>query len=93
VLSHSGIKRCIIILGPSSKRVEQENGVLVASSQQLFSGVVEEENVSVVEWVSDLESVDSISLSLLNLVVDFLGCESVVVKAVVEFDLLDKSSS
>lgn len=49
--------------------------------------------MTIMEWVSDLEGIDSISISLLNLVVDLFGGLSVFVKAVIEFDFLDESCS
>ena len=91
MLSHSNIKRCIIILSPSTEWVQQENWVLVSEFQELLSGVLEEENVTVVEWVSNLESVNGISISFLDLLVDFHGSISVLVHSVVEFDFLDES--
>ena len=60
--------------------------------KKLFSGVLEKEDVSVVEWVSNLESVDNISSLQFHLGVDFLGGQSVLVEAVIEFDFLDESS-
>lgn len=46
--------------------MQEENWVLVAQFQELFSSILKEENVSVVEWVSDLESVEGITSSLLS---------------------------
>jgi hypothetical protein len=79
VLLHSGRERCIIFLCPSTKRVEEKKWVLVASLEELFSGVLEEKNVSVVEWVPNLESINNISISLLHKIIDFLWGESVLV--------------
>jgi hypothetical protein len=73
--------------------VQQENGVLVSSLQELFSGISEEENVAIVKRVSDLEGIDGISASLLDFLVNLLWGHSVVVKAVVELDLGHKSCS
>ena len=69
MLLHSGVKRSIILLGPSTEWVQQEDWVLVTELQELFSGVLEEENVTVVEWISDLEGVDGISISFSDLLV------------------------
>jgi hypothetical protein len=93
MLLHSGVEGNVVVLNPTTERVEEENGVLVAELEELNSGVLEKENVSVVERVSELESVDCISVSLLDLVVDFSGGESVLVHAVVEGDLSDVSYS
>jgi hypothetical protein len=43
--------------------------------------------VSIVEWVSDLESIDGISISGLDLIVNLLRGHSVVIETVVELDL------
>lgn len=80
MLLHSGIKRSIVFFGPSSQGVEQENGVLVTLGEELVSGVVQQEDVSVVEGVSDLESIDNISISLGHEFVDSFGAESVLVE-------------
>lgn len=87
VLLHSGIKRYIIIFAPSAEWVEQEDWVLVSLLQQLLPGVLQQEHVPVVQWVSHLESVHSISILGLDLVVDLLWGESVLVEAVLEVDL------
>jgi len=91
MLFHSSVKRCIVFLGPSSQWVQEENRVLVTFLEQLLSGVVQQENVTIVKGVSDLESIDDIGVLGFHLVVDFSGGESVLVKAVVELDLVDES--
>ena len=91
VLLHSGVKRNIVILHPSTKRVEEKNWVLVALLQKLFSGVVKEKDVTVMEGISELESVDCISLFSFNLLVDLLGGDSVLVHPVVELNFCDES--
>ena len=49
--------------------------------------------MTVVEWVTDLEGVDCISTSGLDLITDFSGGESVFVHAVVELDSLGEFSA
>lgn len=91
VLLHSGVKRNIVILHPSTERVEEKDWVLVALLQKLFSGVVKEKNVTVMEGVSKLESVDCISLFSFNLLVDLFGGDSVLVHPVVELNFSNES--
>jgi len=45
----------------------------VSLLEELFSGISQQKNVSVVEWVSDLESIDYVSISLFDEFMDFLG--------------------
>lgn len=93
MLLHSDISGDIIILNPSTKRVEKEDGVLVSSLDELFSGVLKEEAVTVVEGVSNLEGIDSISSELDGLVLDLSGGESEVVHSIVELDSLSVDGS
>jgi len=90
VLLHSPVKGNIVVLAPSAERVEEKDGVLVSLLDELLTCVLKEEDVTVVERVSDLESVDGISSLGNNLFVDLLRSHSVVVHAVVEINLLDE---
>ena len=92
MLLHSCVKWCIIFFGPSTERMEEKNGVLVTFLEELFSGVIEEENVAIVKGISDLEGIDNIGILFLHHVVDLDWGESVLVKAVIELDFLDESS-
>ena len=47
VLFNSGSERDIIILAPSTEGVEKEDGVLVSLFEELFTGVLEEEAMSI----------------------------------------------
>lgn len=91
VLSHSVIKWDIIILAPSTEWVKEEDWVFVSELDELLSGVLEEEAMSIVEWVSNLEGIDGIGSLLLNGVLDLLWSKSPLVHAIVEGDLLDES--
>lgn len=62
VLEHAGVERDIIILAPATKRVEEEDGVLVALLEELFTGIIEEEDVAIMERVAHLEGVDGIGI-------------------------------
>jgi hypothetical protein len=57
----------------------------------LFSSILEEENVTIVEWVTDLEGIDSIGILGLNLFLDFFRGLSVSVESVVELNFRNKS--
>jgi len=66
VLLHAGSERDIVILAPSSERVEEQDGVLVSLSDEVKSGLLEEKAMSIVEGVADLEGKDGISFHLLG---------------------------
>lgn len=91
VLSHSVVEWDIIVLAPSTEWVKEEDWVLVSELDELLSGVLKEEDVSIVEWVSNLEGVDGVGSLLLSGLLDLLGGESVAVKAIVVGNLLDES--
>lgn len=91
MLIHSCVKRNIIVLAPSSKRVQKKDWVLESSLDQLFSSVFKKENVSIMEWVSNLEGIDGISVSLLGFSIDFSWGKSILVNSIIEFNSLYKS--
>jgi hypothetical protein len=86
MLFHASVKRNIIILAPATKWVKKEDGVLVSLLHELFTSILEQKDVSVVERVANLESVDSISILLLDLFSDLARGQSVLVQAIVESD-------
>jgi len=88
MLGHARAERYIIILAPSAEWVEEEHWVLVSLLDQLFTGIGQEEAVTVVEGVTDLEGVDGISTHGDSLIVDLFRGVSVLVHAVVEHDAL-----
>jgi len=88
MLGHARAERYIIILAPSAEGVEEEHGVLVSLLDQLFTGIGQEEAVTVVEGVADLEGVDGISTHGDGLFVDLFRGVSVLVHAVMEQDAL-----
>jgi len=93
MLEHAGIKGNVIILAPATKGVQEKDGVLVTQLHKLLTGVLEEEDVSVVERVANLEAVDGISTACGDLLNDFSGGESVFVHAIVESDTSEESSA
>jgi len=90
MLLHAVVKRDIIILAPASERVEEEDGVLEALLEELNSGVLEQKDVTIMEGVADLESVDGISVLFFDGSLDLLGSHSILVHAVVPHDVLGK---
>ena len=84
MLGHTVSEGDVIILAPATERVEKEDGIAVALSDELLTSVLEEEDVSIMEWVSDLEGVDDIGILLNNFSLDLSRSQSVLVIAVVE---------
>ena len=91
MLSHSVVEWDIIILHPTTKWMEEEDWVLVSLLDELLSGVLQQEAMTIMEWVSNLEGVDGISSSLFSNIVDLLWGESVLVHTIVKFDVLGES--
>ena len=87
MLLYSRWERHIVFLLPSTERVQEKDGVLVAQLEELLSGVLEEEHVSVVEGISDLESVEGVASSLLGDVVDLSRGHSVLIVSIIELNL------
>ena len=91
MLSHSVVEWDIIVLHPTSKWMEEKDWVLVSHLDKLLSSVLQQEAMSVMEWVSNLEGVNSISSSLLSNIVDLLWGKSVLIQAISKLDVLGKS--
>ena len=91
VLGHTVGEGNIVILAPATERMEEEDWVSVALSDKLFTGVLEEEHVAIMERVSHLEGVDDISILLDDGGLDLLGGESVLVITVVEDGSADEA--
>lgn len=60
VLLHSPGQRHIVVLGPTSQRVEQQNRPAVTSLDETLVGVLHQKSVAVVDWVAELEGEYSI---------------------------------
>ena len=90
MLLHAVSERNIVILAPATERMEEEDWVSVALSDELLTGVLEEECVTIVEWVADLEGIDNIGVSLNNLSLDLGWGKSVLIIAIVEDGALDE---
>ena len=87
MLSHSVVQWHIIVFAPASQGVQQENGILVSLGQQLFSCVLEHNDMTIVKWVSHLECVHCISISLEYGFFDFFGSHSVLVHPVIKLNV------
>jgi hypothetical protein len=72
--------------------VQKENWVLESLFEELFSGIGQQKNVSVVKRVSNLKSVDGICISSNCQIINLFGSESVLIKTVIEFYFFDESS-
>lgn len=90
VLCHTGVKWDIIVLTPSTKWVKKKNWVLESQLEELLTSIFEEEAVTIMEWVSDLEGINCISISSLDFSVDLCWGHSVVIHVVIERDVLDE---
>lgn len=60
VLLHSPGQRHIIVLGPTTQWVKEQNRPAVASLEETLVGVLHQESMAVVDWVAELEGEYSI---------------------------------
>ena len=67
--------------------MEKENWVLVSLLKKLLSGIFKKKYVSIVEWVSQLESINGIGVSLLDLSINLSWGDSVLIELVVELNV------
>jgi hypothetical protein len=87
MLVHAFLEWDIIVLAPSTEGVEEEDGVLVSLLLELDASVLEEEAVTVMEGVTNLEGVAGIGVLGCNSFVDLLGGKSIFVHTVVPHNL------
>ena len=71
--------------------MEEKDWVLVSLLDELLSGVLQQQAMSVMEWVSNLEGINGISSSLLSNIKDLLWGKSVLIHTVSELDVLGES--
>jgi len=90
MLLDSGAERDIVIFAPSTEGVEEEDRVFVSLLDEVFSGLLEEEAMSIMEGVSNLEGEEGISTHGLGLSGDLSGGHSVLVHLVVPHNLLNE---
>jgi hypothetical protein len=86
MLTHSIVKWYVIIFHPASERMKQENWVL----DELLTGVLQKQTMPVVERITDLERIHSISTTLNRGIIDLLWRESVLIKPVTIGNLFHK---
>jgi hypothetical protein len=91
MLEHAVLERDVIILAPATKRVKQEDGVLVTLLDKLFTGILEQEAVTIMEGVADLEGVDGIGTLSLDLLGNLRGSVAVLVHAVIKLNTLEEA--
>ena len=91
VLSHSVVKWDIVVLAPATEWMEKEDWVLVAQLDELFSSVLKEENVSIMERISNLEGVEGIGTLGSSSFLDLSWSESPLIHAIVEGDSLSEA--
>lgn len=60
MLLHSPGQWHIVVLGPTSQWVEQQNGPAVASLDETLVGILHQKSVAIVDWVAELEGEYSI---------------------------------
>ena len=84
MLGHTVSERNVIILTPATEGVKEEDGIAIALGDELLTSVLEEEDMSIVEWVSDLEGIDDISVLFNDFSLDLSGSKSVLIVAIVE---------
>jgi hypothetical protein len=91
VLLHAIIKRHIVILAPATERVEEKDRVSVASSDELLTGIFKEEHMTIMERVSDLESIDNIGVLLDDSLLNLGRSQSVLIVTIVEDGSLEEA--
>lgn len=93
VLSHTGVKGHVVVFAPTAERVQEQDGVLVALLDELFSSVLEQEHVAVVQGVAHLEAVDGIGTTGGDLFDNFAREESIMVQAIVELNAFKETGA
>ena len=93
VLSHTGVEGHVVVFAPTAERVQQQDGVLVALLDKLFSGVLKQQHVPVVQGVAHLEPVHGIGTTGRDLLDNFARQESVLVQAIVELNAFKETGA
>ncbi len=91
MLVHAHICGNVIVLAPSTKRMEEQNWVFETQLDELLTGVLEQEDVSIVKRISHLEGVNCVSALGLNPGLDLSRGESEVVDTIVEVKSLEET--
>ena len=90
MLLHALKERNIVVLAPATEGMEEEDGVLVSELEELFAGILEEEDMSIMERVAHLEGVDGVGISLFDDRLNLGRSLSVLVHVVVEGNLAEE---
>ena len=93
MLCHASIQGNIVVLAPTTERMEQQDRISVAKCEKLFASILEEKHVAIVEWVSDLECIHCISFFKFNLPLNLRWRQPVFVQAIIEGYSLRESGS
>jgi hypothetical protein len=93
MLLHALLERNVIILAPATKWVEKEDRVSISLFNKLLTGILEEKHVTIVEWVSDLESVDYVSILRFNSTLNLAWGQSILVISIVKDGSLEEFHS
>mmetsp|Transcript_3943 Transcript_3943/g.8698 ORF Transcript_3943/g.8698 Transcript_3943/m.8698 type:complete len:753 (+) Transcript_3943:855-3113(+) len=90
MLLHPHIKWHIVFLCPSSQRTQPEHRLLVSLLLQVLSGTLHEVGMSSVGRISRLESVHGIGALFLELIHDFSGSLTPLIKSIVVADAIEE---
>lgn len=93
VLSHTGVKGHVVVFAPAAERVQQQDGVLVALLDKLFSGVLQQQHVAVVQGVAHLEPVHGVGTTGGDLFYNLAWEISVLVQAIVVLNAFEEASA
>ena len=91
MLCHTSVEWYIIVLAPSTEWVKKEDWILISKLKELLTSVLQEEDVSIVKGVSDLESIDGISILRFDHLLNLSRGLSIIVEAIVECHSLRKA--
>ena len=73
--------------------MEKKDRVFVSKLEELFSGILQKQNVSIVKRISNLKCIHSISTFCINLSRDFSRGKSKVINAIVKLHTLEEASA
>ena len=72
--------------------MQEQDRISVTKGEEFLTGVFKKENMAIMEWVSDLEGVNGISILCFDLFLNLRWSHSVFVQPIVERDSLRKAS-
>ena len=93
MLLHTLLERYIVILAPATKWVEKEDRVSISLLDKLLTGILKKKYVTIVERVSNLESVDNVSILGIDSSLDLAWRQSVLVISIVKHGSLEEFHS